>query len=383
MDIVDNLKDTLENALDSATESIGAALGDALGNAAESIGDAIASGTAEKISAIVGGGGGKPAEEENIMDITPETQAQTATQTETTPQEEAATQQEVIGTEAAESAHIDAQSPAATPQSPDEDLALANKKADIAKEIAEWNGAAAAVTVGFQEVCQTFRNPKFLDTVNNVSGMVTSVANNVVDTTKDILTKTLNTRLEIAKSNNERQIQRGEQLVEIAKSNNERQKYETEVQFGTQREIVNSNNATFLAAQSERNRHEEFIIREQRAILEKMIDAATHQFDSKIDFLRAQQQSLDELYKKDVSLITEHIHVLETERAKNKGDTKIYMELSDEITKLEDNKLLMKKEYRASTNKLTDTIKTLEIQMKYSQPALTQGGNLLGIGYGF
>lgn len=355
MDIVDNLKDTLENALDSATESIGAALGDALGNAAESIGDAIASGTAEKISAIVGGGGGKPAEEENIMDITPETQAQTATQTETTPQEEAATQQEVIGTEAAVPAHIDAQSPAtsntqspaATPQSPDEDLALANKKADIAKEIAEWNGAAAAVTVGFQEVCQTLRNPAFLNTVDNivsnVTGMVTSVAEEGFDTYKTCYTTALN----------------------------------------TQREIVNSNNATFLAAQSERNRHEEFIIREQRAILEKMIDAATHQFDSKIDFLRAQQQSLDELYKKDVSLITEHIHVLEAERAKNKDDIKIYMELSDEITKLEDNKLLMKKEYRTSTNKLTDTIKTLEIQMKYSQPALTQGGNLLGIGYGF
>ena len=131
-----------------------------------------------------------------------------------------------------------------------------------------------------------------------------------------------------------------------------------------------------LSSNIEQNRHEEFMLLQQKEMFEKMLEASTHRFDSKVDFIKNQQQSLDEFYKKDVDLLTEHIQVLEAERNKNMDNTKVYMRLSDDISKLEDSKLEMKREYRKASNQLTDTIKTLEIQMKYELPS--HGNNILG-----
>ena len=122
------------------------------------------------------------------------------------------------------------------------------------------------------------------------------------------------------------------------------------------------------AVNSEYNRHEEFIISEQRKLLEKMIDASMQQFNSKIDFLHSQQESFDEFYRKELELLASQIANLESERAKASNDKNLYMQLSEELEKLEDSKLAMKKEYTRASNRLTDAIKTMEVELQFSKP---------------
>ena len=186
-----------------------------------------------------------------------------------------------------------------------------------------------AIITGFQEVCRVLNNPLVLNTTKEIALDAGQTIRKGFDTYETCYTTALTTQLEAIKSNEN----------------------------------------FMLSAETEQNRHEEFMLLQQKEMFEKMLEVANHQFDSKVDFIRSQQQSLDEFYKKDVSLITEHIQVLETERSKNMDNTKVYMRLSDDISKLEDSKMEMKREYRKASNQLTDTIKTLEIQMKYELPS--------------
>ena len=193
-----------------------------------------------------------------------------------------------------------------------------------------------AIITGFQEVCRVLNNPLVLNPTKEIALDAGQTIRKGFDTYETCYTTALTTQLEAIKSNEN----------------------------------------FMLSAETEQNRHEEFMLLQQKEMFEKMLEVANHQFDSKVDFIRSQQQSLDEFYKKDVSLITEHIQVLETERSKNMDNTKVYMRLSDDISKLEDSKMEMKREYRKASNQLTDTIKTLEIQMKYELPS--HGNNFLG-----
>ena len=193
-----------------------------------------------------------------------------------------------------------------------------------------------AIITGFQEVCRVLNNPLVLNTTKEIALDAGQTIRKGFDTYETCYTTALTTQLEAIKSSEN----------------------------------------FMLSAESEQNRHEEFMLLQQKEIFEKMLEVANHQFDSKVDFIRSQQQNLDEFYKKDVALITEHIQVLEAERSKNMDNTKVYMRLSDDISKLEDSKMEMKREYRKATNQLTDTIKTLEIQMKYELTG--QNSKLLG-----
>ena len=186
-----------------------------------------------------------------------------------------------------------------------------------------------AIITGFQEVCRVLNNPLVLNTTKEIALDAGQTIRKGFDTYETCYTTALTTQLEAIKSNEN----------------------------------------FMLSAETEQNRHEEFMLLQQKEMFEKMLEVANHQFDSKVDFIRSQQQSLDEFYKKDVSLITEHIQALETERSKNMDNTKVYMRLSDDISKLEDSKMEMKREYRKASNQLTDTIKTLEIQIKYEIPS--------------
>ena len=185
-----------------------------------------------------------------------------------------------------------------------------------------------AIITGFQEVCRVLNNPLVLNTTKEIALDAGKTFRKGFDTYENCYTTALTTQLEAIKSSEN----------------------------------------FMLSAETEQNRHEEFMLLQQKEMFEKMLEVANHQFDSKVDFIRSQQQSLDEFYKKDVALITEHIQVLEAERSKNMDNTKVYMRLSDDISKLEDSKMEMKREYRKASNQLTDTIKTLEIQMKYEIP---------------
>ena len=196
-----------------------------------------------------------------------------------------------------------------------------------------------AIITGFQEVCRVLNNPLVLNTTKEIALDAGQTIRKGFDTYETCYTTALTTQLEAIKSSEN----------------------------------------FMLSAETEQNRHEEFMLLQQKEMFEKMLEVANHQFDSKVDFIRSQQQSLDEFYKKDVSLITEHIQVLETERSKNMDNTKIYMRLSDDISKLEDSKMEMKREYRKASNQLTDAIRTLEIQMKYEIP----GQNIKQIGTQF
>ena len=219
-----------------------------------------------------------------------------------------------------------------------------------------------AIITGFQEVCRLMNNPKYLDTirgiVNDETDMVKSVSHDVKETT-----------INVSHDARDVALKRSDNFKDVAlKGFDTYQTYYTST-LTTQLEALKSSENYMLSAETEQNRHEEFMLLQQKEMFEKMLEVANHQFDSKVDFIRSQQQSLDEFYKKDVSLITEHIQVLETERSKNMDNTKVYMRLSDDISKLEDSKMEMKREYRKASNQLTDTIKTLEIQIKYEIPS--------------
>ena len=226
-----------------------------------------------------------------------------------------------------------------------------------------------AIITGFQEVCRLMNNPKYLDTirgiVNDETDMVKSVSHDVKETT-----------INVSHDARDVALKRSDNFKDVALKGFDTYQTCYTSTLTTQLEALKSSENYMLSAETEQNRHEEFMLLQQKEMFEKMLEVANHQFDSKVDFIRSQQQSLDEFYKKDVSLITEHIQVLETERSKNMDNTKVYMRLSDDISKLEDSKMEMKREYRKASNQLTDTIKTLEIQMKYELPS--HGNNFLG-----
>ena len=226
-----------------------------------------------------------------------------------------------------------------------------------------------AIITGFQEVCRLMNNPKYLDTirgiVNDETDMVKSVSHDVKETT-----------INVSHDARDVALKRSDNFKDVALKGFDTYQTCYTSTLTTQLEALKSSENYMLSAETEQNRHEEFMLLQQKEMFEKMLEVANHQFDSKVDFIRTQQQSLDEFYKKDVSLITEHIQVLETERSKNMDNTKVYMRLSDDISKLEDSKMEMKREYRKASNQLTDTIKTLEIQMKYELPS--HGNNFLG-----
>lgn len=219
-----------------------------------------------------------------------------------------------------------------------------------------------AIITGFQEVCKLMNNPKYLDTirgiVNDETDMVKSVSHDVKETT-----------INVSHDARDVALKRSDNFKDVALKGFDTYQTCYTSTLTTQLEALKSSENYMLSAETEQNRHEEFMLLQQKEMFEKMLEVANHQFDSKVDFIRSQQQSLDEFYKKDVSLITEHIQVLETERSKNMDNTKVYMRLSDDISKLEDSKMEMKREYRKASNQLTDTIKTLEIQMKYELPS--------------
>ena len=259
-----------------------------------------------------------------------------------------------------------------------------------------------AIITGFQEVCRVLNNPKYLDTirgiVNDETDMVKSVSHDVKETTinvshdaRDVAINLSDNLAEAAPkiSNDIKEttinVSHDARDVALNRSDNFRDvalkgfdTYQTcyTSTLTTQLEALKSSENFMLSSNIEQNRHEEFMLLQQKEMFEKMLEASTHRFDSKVDFIKNQQQSLDEFYKKDVDLLTEHIQVLEAERNKNMDNTKVYMRLSDDISKLEDSKMEMKREYRKASNQLTDTIKTLEIQMKYELPS--HGNNILG-----
>lgn len=213
--------------------------------------------------------------------------------------------------------------------------------------------AGNPVAYGFQQVCDVLKNENFLAVTDNVKEVALEVTKTVGKISSDA--KTVACQI----SSDKRSV--AEKEIDAYKTCYTQK-------LSTQLEILKSRNTLRDSLDSKRIQHEEFMIKQQCQMLEKMLAAAIHQFDTKVDFLRSQQQNLDEFYKKDISLITEHIQVLEDERSKNMDNTNVYMRLSDDISKLEDSKLAMKREYRMATNKLTDAIQTLEIQMKYNNP---------------
>lgn len=113
--------------------------------------------------------------------------------------------------------------------------------------------------------------------------------------------------------------------------------------------------------QKEQNRHEEYIITEQRKVIEKMIDAATAAYDKKIDFIQAQLTSLEQTYSKERDLLSEHIMFLENERRESSDDIKKYMALSSDINKVEDKKSELYSNYLTAQGQLNDAVKYLEI----------------------
>ena len=145
-------------------------------------------------------------------------------------------------------------------------------------------------------------------------------------------------------------------------------------------EINNANDLAMAKEQKEilieQNRHEEYMFSEKRKIFEKLIDSANAAFNARMEFFKMQLNCLEETYNKQIDLISEDIRFLENERSKYMGDIDKYMSLSFEISKLEDNKSALYKEYVTAQGSLSDAVKYLKIEQKYS-PLLEQDENIL------
>ncbi len=126
----------------------------------------------------------------------------------------------------------------------------------------------------------------------------------------------------------------------------------------------------------EQNRHEEYMFSEKRKIFEKLIDSANAAFNARMEFFKMQLNCLEETYNKQIDLISEDIRFLENERSKYMGDIDKYMSLSSELSKLEENKSALYKEYVIAQGSLSDAVKYLKIEQKYS-PLLEQDENKL------
>ena len=120
--------------------------------------------------------------------------------------------------------------------------------------------------------------------------------------------------------------------------------------------------------QKEANRHEEFVISEQRKLLEKMIDAATTAYTRKIDFYHAQLESIQMAYSQEQTLLADHISDLEQQRMGCYDDAQKYMVLSQQIDKLEESKVKLNKEYVKAQGSLTDAIRYLEVDKAFTTP---------------
>ena len=201
-------------------------------------------------------------------------------------------------------------------------------------------------------ILEILKNPEIVKAVTDTAQ---SVTHDVMDASKSIIHDAADATKAVSHD-----------LADVAK-----------IESSNEKDIALKALDTKVALWQEQNRHEEFIISEQRKALEKFIDTNLQKLNSKIDFLRSQQQAFDDFYKQELTLLTEHITYLEGERAKTVGDKTQYIRLSDEITRLEDSKGEMKREYTKSSNRLTDAIKVLEVELQFSQPATQVEGMYL------
>lgn len=185
-----------------------------------------------------------------------------------------------------------------------------------------------AIITGFQEVSKVLTNKDFLETAKNVTHDTTDMMKSVTHDATDMMKSISNDKKEVT-------------LKEL------------DISFENRKE---------------QNRHDEFIISKQVELITKFLDQKQERFNSKLEFLKQQQISYDDLYKKELNLLNEHISFLETERAKLVDDKKRYISLSKELSDLEDSKFVLRQEYTKTTNKLTDTMKLLEVEDQFANP---------------
>lgn len=115
-----------------------------------------------------------------------------------------------------------------------------------------------------------------------------------------------------------------------------------------------------------RNQHELDVISKQKELLEKIIDTASAEYKDKIDFYKAQLKCIEEAYKTESKLLSEHINYLEQERSKVLDDTNKYMMLSDDLSKLKIQKTDLYGNYLSAQGKLNDAIKCLDIDKSFN-----------------
>ena len=196
-----------------------------------------------------------------------------------------------------------------------------------------------AIITGFQEVSKVLTNKDFLETAKNVTHDTTDMMKSVTHDATDMMKSVTHDATDMMKS--------------ISNDKKEVTLKELDISFENRKE---------------QNRHDEFIISKQVELITKFLDQKQERFNSKLEFLKQQQISYDDLYKKELNLLNEHISFLETERAKLVDDKKRYISLSKELSDLEDSKFVLRQEYTKTTSKLTDTMKLLEVEDQFANP---------------
>ncbi len=151
-----------------------------------------------------------------------------------------------------------------------------------------------------------------------------------------------------------------------------------QLEFSHLEKMQKSQNEHEQAMLQERNRHEEFIISEQRKVFEKIMETANAAYKEKIDFVRAQLVCLNETYNTERELLSKHISYLEAERTKVMDDANKYMMISNDLSKLEDQKSELYGNFMNAQGKLNDAIKYLEIDKSFSNSIENSQKNLLG-----
>ncbi len=131
-------------------------------------------------------------------------------------------------------------------------------------------------------------------------------------------------------------------------------------------QIEMKHNENMSAIQTEQLRiqkeHERFVIKEQKEVIEMMIQAAVHVYDRKVDFLEAQQASLRTTYQEESRMIEEHIQFLEKKRQQSFNDPVQFSQLSSDLDKLNETKSRMYIEYMKADGNLSDKITILSLE---------------------
>ena len=129
-----------------------------------------------------------------------------------------------------------------------------------------------------------------------------------------------------------------------------------------ERKMQEINNRHNEAVLKEQYRHEEYMISEQRKVLEKILEVSFAAYNKKSELLKAQLNCIESTYQQELRLINKDISFLEHEKVKIKDNMELYAEFSRDIRERYKTKNELMLTYNEAHVNITTAIKYLELE---------------------